>query len=177
MGSNRELQGATRNVDICLKFPQIGIVNVQQAARAVEARRGELRLTQQQLADAAGVDVKTIGSLESRGRWPIARTRAAIERALKWPPGEMARIADEADRSPPTQLREETREAIRRDLGGDPVLAEQVIAFVEGVASGRIPPASAGHAADPPEAGPQPQRGRALASAARHRTARPCTSR
>lgn len=56
-------------------------------------------MTQQQLADAANVDIKTIGSLETRGRWPIARTRARIEKALGWSPGEMGRIAD--DEPPP----------------------------------------------------------------------------
>jgi transcriptional regulator with XRE-family HTH domain len=136
-------------------------VSTERAARAVEARRGELGLTQQQLADAAGVDIKTIGNLESRGRWPIARTRAAIEQALGWQPGEMKRIADEAERSPPARLRDGTREAIRKDLAGDPVLAEQVIAYVEGLASGRIPPAPASPGADPPAAGESRQRGRA----------------
>jgi len=65
----------------------------QRAARAVAARRGELRMTQSELGAAAGVTTKTIGNLESRGRWPIARTRAQIEEALGWPSGEMARIA------------------------------------------------------------------------------------
>jgi transcriptional regulator with XRE-family HTH domain len=65
----------------------------QRAARAVAARRGELRMTQLELGAAAGVDVKTIGNLESRGVWPIARTRAQIEEALGWPAGEMERIA------------------------------------------------------------------------------------
>jgi len=65
----------------------------QRAARAVAARRGELRMTQSELGAAAGVDTKTIGNLESRGRWPIARTRALIEKALGWPSGEMERIA------------------------------------------------------------------------------------
>jgi transcriptional regulator with XRE-family HTH domain len=65
----------------------------QRAARAVAARRGELRWTQHELGAAAGVDVKTIGNLEKRGVWPIARTRAQIEEALGWPPGELERIA------------------------------------------------------------------------------------
>jgi DNA-binding XRE family transcriptional regulator len=73
----------------------------QRAARAVAARRGELRMTQQGLGAAAGVTTKTIGNLESRGRWPIARTRAQIEEALGWPVGEMERIAaQQEDRQP-----------------------------------------------------------------------------
>jgi transcriptional regulator with XRE-family HTH domain len=53
-------------------------------------------MTQQELADAADVDTKTIGNLERRGKWPIARNRAKIEKALGWPPGELERIAAEA---------------------------------------------------------------------------------
>lgn len=67
----------------------------QQAARAVIARRGELGMTQQELADAAEIDIKTIGNLESRGRWPIAKNRARIEKALGWPQGELARLASQ----------------------------------------------------------------------------------
>jgi transcriptional regulator with XRE-family HTH domain len=72
----------------------------QRAARAVAARRGELRMTQRELGAAAGVDTKTIGNLESQGRWPIARTRAQIEEALGWPVGELERIVQEAERPP-----------------------------------------------------------------------------
>jgi transcriptional regulator with XRE-family HTH domain len=108
-------------------------VNVQRAADAVEARRGELRMTQRELADAAGVDIKTIGSLEKRGRWPIARTRAAIERALKWPPGEMKRIADQ-EPAPPA-LSEATQRMMREELGDE--VASALIAHAEHLASGR----------------------------------------
>lgn len=64
------------------------------AARAATARRGELDLTQEALAKSAGVDVKTIGNLETRGRWPIARNRARIEAALGWAPGTLDGIAE-----------------------------------------------------------------------------------
>ena len=138
-GCNRELQGTTRNVDRYLKFLQIGVVNVQRAARALETRRGELRLTQQQLADAAGVDVKTVGSLEKRGRWPIARTRAALERAVGWPPGELKRIADE-EPTPPA-ISEATQQMLRDDVGDE--IASVLIAHAEHLSSGRTPPAGA----------------------------------
>jgi DNA-binding XRE family transcriptional regulator len=73
----------------------------QRAARAVAARRGELRMTQRELGAAAGVDTKTIGNLEKRGVWPIARTRAPIEKALGWPVGEMERIAAQEEEKQP----------------------------------------------------------------------------
>ena len=69
-------------------FPHHGHVatgeELRRVGRAVAARRGELGMTQQELADAAGVDIKTVYNLESGTRWPIARTRAAISAALGW---------------------------------------------------------------------------------------------
>jgi DNA-binding XRE family transcriptional regulator len=87
----------------------------QRAARAVAVRRGELGMTQQELADKAGVDVKTVGSLETRGRWPIARSRVSIERALRWPSGEMDRIATAPDPAPrPEPIPDEVLRVIRK---------------------------------------------------------------
>lgn len=91
-------------------------------------------MTQQELADAAGVDIKTIGNLESRGRWPIARTRARIEKALGWEPGELQHIAEAEPKEPeipPTLMATIRRtlppddqarviEAIRQTLSGSP---------------------------------------------------------
>lgn len=62
--------------------------------RAIKAQREHLGLTTQQaLADAAGVTRQTVQSLESgtdRSRMPA--TISAIEQALKWEPGEAARL-------------------------------------------------------------------------------------
>lgn len=66
----------------------------QRAADYVAARRGALRMTQADLAEKAGVDVKTVTNLESGGRWPIARNRAKIATALGWEPGDMVVIAN-----------------------------------------------------------------------------------
>lgn len=96
-------------------------------------------MTQQELADAAGVDIKTIGNLESRGRWPIARTRARIEKALGWEPGELQRIAESEPKEPeipPTLMATIRRtlppddqarviEAIRQTLSGDRSAGEE----------------------------------------------------
>jgi transcriptional regulator with XRE-family HTH domain len=62
--------------------------------RYIEDRRGFLGMSQKQLADAAGVDIKTIYNLESGRRWPVATTRGAIEVALEWSPGDLTRIAE-----------------------------------------------------------------------------------
>lgn len=66
----------------------------RRVARAVMARRGVLGLTQEALAEKAGVDHKTIYNIESAERWPQAKTRAKIEDALEWIDGDMLRIAD-----------------------------------------------------------------------------------
>ena len=111
----------------------------QRAAAAVAARRGELDMTQQQLSAAAGVDSKTIGNLESRGRWPIATTRARIEKALGWPSGEMERIAslEPAPAVPPGLA-----DYIRNRSGLPAEIREQAIAVLEDFLS-RPPAASA----------------------------------
>jgi transcriptional regulator with XRE-family HTH domain len=58
------------------------------AVGAAVARRGELGLTQKQLAAAAGVSERTIGMFEMGRTWPRADTLAQIERlGLGWPVG------------------------------------------------------------------------------------------
>jgi DNA-binding XRE family transcriptional regulator len=60
--------------------------------RSVADRRGEMGMTQEELATAAHLDLKTIYNLESGKRWPIARNRVKIAAALKWPPEALAEI-------------------------------------------------------------------------------------
>lgn len=115
----------------------------QRAARAVAARRGELQMTQQELASVAGVDIKTIGNLESRGRWPIARTRARIEKALHWPVGQMERIASEdAEEPKPPTVRPEILREMYADIraANSPEDAELMIANIEAALRGDPPP-------------------------------------
>lgn len=50
-------------------------------------------MTQQELADDAYVDIKTVYNLESGTRWPIAKNRAALAVALRWEPDALAVIA------------------------------------------------------------------------------------
>lgn len=75
----------------------------QRAVHKVKARRGDLGMSQQGLAETAGVDIKTVNNFEARGRWPIAQNRAKIEAALGWASGSLQQIAE----------------------GGEPVLLEQ----------------------------------------------------
>lgn len=96
--------------------------DIQRAGDYVIARRGQLRMTQEQLASNASVNTKTIYNLEAGLRWPWAENRSAIEEALGWPPmtlemlargGEPPTVFDAAvDRKP--GLSDETRGQIKR---------------------------------------------------------------
>lgn len=57
---------------------------LKRAGRAVAARRMELGASQASLAKAAGVDAKTLRSLERGERWPQDANRAKIATALQW---------------------------------------------------------------------------------------------
>lgn len=70
------------------------------AARAVVARRAELGFTQADLADVAVVSPRSIRNLEAGRHWPQPATRNKIERALGWPTGRLADIAEDRDRRP-----------------------------------------------------------------------------
>ena len=70
------------------------------AAAAAKARRGDLRLTQRELADKAGVHWRTIQDFESGNSWPQAKTLAQIERlGLGWYAGKLVDMAAEVDSS------------------------------------------------------------------------------
>ena len=74
--------------------------DIHRAGIFVQARRGELNMTQEQLAAAAGVDEKTIRTLEAGMRWPWTRNRVAIEKALGWEPLTLERVAAGEGASP-----------------------------------------------------------------------------
>jgi transcriptional regulator with XRE-family HTH domain len=73
-------------------------LGVQAAGRAVAAKRGELGLTQAQVAVYAGVAVRTVGDLEAGRKWPWAKNLASIVRVLGLDAAELERIADGTQR-------------------------------------------------------------------------------
>jgi transcriptional regulator with XRE-family HTH domain len=77
--------------------------DTKRAGRYVFARRGELGMTQEQLARVAHVDPKTINTFEHGDRWPWARNIAKIESGLGWPRLTLDRISagGEPDQPPP----------------------------------------------------------------------------
>lgn len=66
----------------------------RRVARYVAARRDSLGLSQEALADRAGLNPKTISTLEAGKHWPVAKTRRALEPALGWDEGDFEKIAD-----------------------------------------------------------------------------------
>lgn len=78
--------------------------DIHRAGIFVQARRGELRMTQEQLAAESHVDEKTIRTLESGTHWPWPRNRTAIEQALGWETLTLERIAAGGEPSPPRAM-------------------------------------------------------------------------
>lgn len=68
--------------------------DLRAAAAAVEAAAGEKGWNVGNLAAAAEVDPATITDFLAARRWPRMATRGSIERALGWPAGSIARIAE-----------------------------------------------------------------------------------
>ncbi|AHW64889.1 Putative transcriptional regulator, HTH3-type [Corynebacterium glyciniphilum AJ 3170] len=60
----------------------------------IAKRRSDLGLTQADLAQAAEITVRTIGSVERNETWPRKKTLGAIEHALGWAPGSLERIRE-----------------------------------------------------------------------------------
>lgn len=56
--------------------------NAEVISRSVAARRAMARLTQQELADKAGVSVSTVRVLEQKGKSPTAENFCRIAEAL-----------------------------------------------------------------------------------------------
>jgi transcriptional regulator with XRE-family HTH domain len=71
--------------------------DIHRAGIFVQARRGEMGLTQEQLARAAGVDEKTVRTLEAGTTWPWPKNRTRIEQALGWTPLALERIASQEE--------------------------------------------------------------------------------
>lgn len=67
--------------------------DLRAAAVAVEAAAGEKGWNTKDLAGAADVDPATVADFLRASRWPRNVTRAAIEKALGWPVGSIAQIA------------------------------------------------------------------------------------
>lgn len=65
----------------------------ERAAAYVQVRRGQMGMTQADLAEAAEVDPKTINGLETGRSWPRPTTLAAIERVLRLEAGSLDAVA------------------------------------------------------------------------------------
>lgn len=104
------------------------------------ARRGELGMDRQELAKKARVDPKTLYWLETGQKWPIAVTRAKVEKALGWASGEMERIRAAAGAEPeaPDVLAEvwgrDVADSVRREVRERaPQQAEMILRGMEDI--------------------------------------------
>lgn len=61
-----------------------------EVGKIVTQRRNELHMDAAELARVAGVDPKTLASLEKGERWPRDKSRSRIEDALKWTAGSLS---------------------------------------------------------------------------------------
>jgi DNA-binding XRE family transcriptional regulator len=109
--------------------------------RAIKAQREHLGMTtQQELAEAAGVTRQTVQSLEAgkqRSRMPGAI--ASVEKALKWEPGEAARLlARDAPNDNVKQFAEGMPMRIAQELSGGQVVDTEVLDLSVPGSSSRI---------------------------------------
>jgi transcriptional regulator with XRE-family HTH domain len=89
---------------------------VERLAEAVRSRRYRLGMSQQAVADAASVSLRSIGNLERGEGVPQLGKRLAIETALRWAPGSIEAVMRGED---PTELSLETRQPQPVGLGLD----------------------------------------------------------
>lgn len=96
--------GASEHGDVVpVSFRNTGVVReLPEVGRLVTRRRLELGMDAAQLARTAGVDPKTVASLEHGERWPRDRSRASIEAALNWQTGSLDDMRAGGDPTPTT---------------------------------------------------------------------------
>lgn len=89
----------TKCAGLCMVGPMAQLTPGQRAAvRKAKARRGELGLTQRQLATKAGVHYRTVQDFERERIWPRSVTLAQIERlGLHWYAGKLSEMAARID--------------------------------------------------------------------------------
>jgi transcriptional regulator with XRE-family HTH domain len=94
--------GASEPGDVVpVSFGNTGVMReLAEVGRLVARRRQELGLDAAQLAREAGVDPKTVASIEHGERWPRDRSRAAIEAVLRWQTGSLDDMRAGGDPTP-----------------------------------------------------------------------------
>lgn len=65
----------------------------RRVGQAIAERREELGLTQRFLAREKVVNASALGNIEKGRSWPRSSTQARLEQVLRWPQGEISRIA------------------------------------------------------------------------------------
>lgn len=90
------------------------------AVRAALTRRGELGLTQAELAKRAGVHRRTIQDFEAGKKWPRTQTLAQLERlGLDWPVGYLSEFAAKHSEQHPPDVDEDITAILESNLHPD----------------------------------------------------------
>lgn len=108
---------------------------IDPAARAtlnqrMEEARADLGLRWRDVAEAAGLTTEGLRGVRNGPSGVPAFTRRQIERALKWPTGEVDRILDDSESAPPAQLTNEEMIAMNSEQ-----LARHYITLIKTVGS------------------------------------------
>jgi DNA-binding transcriptional regulator YiaG len=93
--------------------------HAQALADAVIARRGQLRISQRELARLAGITLDSVQAIEKATRTQIrAGTKAALDDGLKWQPGtadHLFRAGRMPEKKPESRLRIATKTPVTRE--------------------------------------------------------------
>jgi DNA-binding XRE family transcriptional regulator len=82
-------------------------------AAAIVRRRQELRLTQAQLAETAGLSLRTVVAVEHADVLLKPKGRLALARALRWPPDRVVEIMRTASETGPDRRGKDARSEVR----------------------------------------------------------------
>jgi transcriptional regulator with XRE-family HTH domain len=101
----------------------------ERLGREVARRRGQLQLTQAELAQRGGFSVPTLNAIENNRAGRLSkRLRRALEQAIEWEPGSVDAVLD--GQEPRVAIARAS--GMRDELGGDPEkLAAQRFAVVQ----------------------------------------------
>lgn len=75
-------------------------IDRERVAACVSIHRGRRGWSQAQLAEAAGVDPKTVNGLERARSWPLTTSQRAIEQALGLEYGSLQRVGEGGEATP-----------------------------------------------------------------------------
>jgi transcriptional regulator with XRE-family HTH domain len=104
----------------------------RRVGQAIAERREELGLTQRFLAREKVVNASVLGNIEKGRSWPRSSTQARLEQVLRWPRGEISRIAA-GEGAPATGAADEDTTAVVPGAVRAPLMSEALQVALSGV--------------------------------------------